>query len=121
MLWPVRNAPTVTDSDVADDDDHQKHEHDRPMGDDLRRVDQHADRNEKDRGEDIADRLHQVLDRLLDARFGDEAAGEKGAECDRVAERRGQQRETERDAHAGDDGRFRPIEAERRRESAAAR
>ena len=44
---------------------------------DHARVDQHADRDEEDRRENIAHRLHELLDRLFDARFGDQAAGDE--------------------------------------------
>ena len=88
---------------------------------DQRRVDEHAHRDEEDRGEHVAHRLTSCSIVLALARLGDQRAGDERAERHRVAERLRQQRDGEADADAGDQRRLGAVERARRRASSAAR
>jgi hypothetical protein len=81
-------------------DDGDAHDHRRTeVGDDLGGIDDHPDRHEEDRGEDVPERLDDPLDRLRHARLGDEDARDERPERDRVAQRIGElgHREAEAD------------------------
>ena len=108
-LCPVRNAPSDTETIFPTITAHEKHQHDRPVGRNLRGVDQHADGHERRSRRRCRGPVEPNARRFFNARFGDECPGEKRAERDRVTEVAAKQRETERQPHAGDDGGFRPV------------
>ena len=75
-------------------------------------VDEHSDRDEEHRGEEVAHGLEEVLDGHAVLRLGDERSGQERSERDRVAEALRQQREGETDPDGSHGGRLGAIELE---------
>ena len=83
---------------LADDDDEHGREHRQRIVDQDVRIEQHADRDEEQHGESIAQRQAFLRGAMAELAFRQDHAGEEGAERQRHAEElRGSESDAERD------------------------